>query len=153
MKRTTHRPEEFLLFEKGMDEVWQSLLEVDRPLLDRFELLIPSIDIYETSEAVCMEVELPGVEREWIQLYTVQNILFIEVEKKNPSLEERVRERVNYLCMERKFGRVQRKIELPGPCHPQKAKARFVNGILTIEFQKITERRGQRHQIPIEPEP
>lgn len=153
MKHGSNWQKEFLLFDKGMDEVWQSLLEVDRPLVDRFELLIPSIDIYETGEAVCMEVELPGVEREWIQLYTVQNTLFIEVEKKNPSLEEKVHARVNYLCMERKFGRVQRKIELPAPCHPQKAKARFKNGILTIEFQKITERRGQRHLIPIEPEP
>ena len=140
-----------MLFEKGMEDVWQSLFEVDRPLLDRFELLVPSIDIYETGGAVCMEVELPGVEREAIQLYTVQNTLFIEVDKRDTGGEEKARGRVNYLCMERKFGRVQRKLELPAPCHPQKAKAKFVNGVLTIEFQKITERRGQRHQILIEP--
>ena len=153
MKRSTHWPKDFLLFEKGMEEVWQNLLEVDRPLLDRFELLIPSIDIYETGEMVCMEVELPGVEPRAIQLYTIQNILFIEVEKRDESMEDKARGRVNYLCIERKFGRVQRKIELPAPCHPQKAKARFKNGILTIEFQKITERRGQRHNILIEPGP
>ena len=153
MKRAAHWPKDFMLFEKGIEEVWQNLLETDRPLLDRFELLIPSIDIYETGEAVCMEIELPGVEREWIQLYTVQNTLFIEVEKKNPRVEEKGPARVSYLCMERKFGRVQRKLELPAPCHPHKAKARFVNGVLTVEFEKISERRGQRHQIVIEPGP
>jgi HSP20 family protein len=153
MKRSTNLPKDYLLFGKGMEEVWQNLFEADRPLLDRFELLIPSIDIYETGQAVCMEVELPGVEPEAIQLYTVQNILFIEVEKRDEGVEDKARKCVNYLCIERKFGRVQRKIELPAPCHPQKARARFKNGVLTIEFEKITERRGQRHNILIEPGP
>jgi len=153
MKRSPDWKKDFLVFEKGLEEVWQDFFEADRPLLSRVEVLVPSVDIYETGETVCMEVELPGVEREAIQVWTVQNWLFIEVEKRGCVPEAKSPGRINYLCLERKFGRIQRKIELPSPCHPQKAKARFQNGILTIEFQKITERRGRRLDIPIEPCP
>jgi HSP20 family protein len=150
MKRSPEWKKNFLLFEKNAEELWQSIFEGEQPLMQHVELLSPPVDIYETSDTLCLEVELPGVEREAIRLWTVQGVLFIEVEKKECPPEAKTPGPVNYLCLERKFGRIRRQIELPKPCHPLKAKARYRNGILTVEFQKISERRGQRQNIPIE---
>lgn len=150
MKRLVDFNRDFSLLEKSAEEIWEKIFRNEPSFLPAGERLTPAVDIYETRETLCLEVELPGVEREEIQLYTIQGVLFIEAEKKEGPVESKAGRGVNYLCVERKFGKVYREIELPKPCHPLKAKARFRNGILTVEFQKISERRGQRQMIAIE---
>jgi hypothetical protein len=60
-------------------------------------------------------------------------------------------DKVNYMCMERSFGRIFRTVELPVPVNTSKTKAIYKNGILTIVMPRIEEKRGKPRSITIEP--
>jgi HSP20 family protein len=112
----------------------------------------PPLDIFETTEYVRIEIELPGVLTKDIELYSIGNRIYLEADKYDPSPAgaQHVSERINFICMERKFGRFRREIDLPVSCNTQAAKAAYRDGMLIIKVPKISERRGKRLNIKIE---
>ena len=124
---------------------FQSWME---PSLSDDRLHEPLVDIYETKDELVVEVELPGVEKEDIDAYTIHNRLYLRAFRNQEVFSGSAP--TQYLCMERIFGEFYREIELPVACDTGQAKARFENGVLVIKFPKITERRGKRKEIKIE---
>jgi HSP20 family protein len=109
---------------------------------------IPHADIFSTEEELTVEVELPGVRREDIDISLFKNTLNIKAHKYECFEEDRV----NYVCMERSFGRVFRTVELPMPVNSSKIKAFYRNGILTIVMPMVEEKRGKPKHIDVESE-
>lgn len=77
----------------------------------------PLIDVLESEEAVHVIAEMPGIEKENIQLNATDLILDIETLNGNPKYSERV--------------------ELPVKVDPQSAKATYKNGILEVAFKRM----------------
>lgn len=88
----------------------------------------PLIDILESEETVHVIAEMPGIEKENIQLNATDLILDIETLDGNPKYSERV--------------------ELPVKVDPQSAKATYKNGILEVSFKKLES--SSRTSIDIE---
>jgi HSP20 family protein len=107
---------------------------------------VPHVDIFSTEKELIVEVELPGVNREDIDVSLFKSALNIKA-LKYECLEEN---KVNYVCMERAFGRIFRSIELPMPVNSTKIKACYKNGVLTIVMPRIEEKRGKPKQIAVE---
>ena len=103
-------------------------------------------DIYETDDSLEFEIELPGISKAALDVYVSADTILVEGVKK----EHGYPKRVNYLCMEREFGKFYRLIEIPAACDTKNVKAVFRRGILHIILKKIEDRRGRRKKIDFE---
>jgi len=110
----------------------------------------PAVDIFETKTHLQIEIQLPGVRKEEIELYIIRDRLYVQAQRFEELDPEKEGLRRAYLCLERECGRYYREIDLTIPCKASQGKARLENGILTIEFPKVEDRRGQRRDVKIE---
>ena len=106
----------------------------------------PQLDIYSKAESIVIEVELPGVKLKDIDLSFTKGTLIVKGHKYE-SLDE---DTGNYICMERGYGKFYRSIEMPYPVNSRNIKAFYSNGILSIEAEKIEDKRGLPKKIEIE---
>lgn len=111
----------------------------------------PPMDIYEKADSVVIEIELPGMKKEDIEVWVSHHLVTVEGSKEDIELckMEAGKKRISYLQLERKLGRFRREIELPITCNTREGKASYEAGILVIEFQKIQDRRGAKRRIPV----
>lgn len=105
---------------------------------------IPEVDVYETDDEIKLKAELPGVNKEDIEVNVENNVLTIRGEKKVE--EEESGE--NYHRIERQFGRFKRGIRLPDGTDREKIKAEYTDGVLKISVPKTEE--GKKKEIPVE---
>jgi len=129
----------------GGEVMW----DLDTPVGEA-EAYLPPMDVYEKEDKVIIEIELPGVNKDQIEVCVSRDMVTIEGVKRDLLLKGRqTKESLSYLRLERKYGRFYRGIKLPIPCNTREGEARYENGLLIIEFAKIKERRGQRHRIMV----
>lgn len=107
---------------------------------------IPNVDMFSTPSEVVIEVELPGVRKEDINVSQVRNSITIKAFK----VECYEDEKINYVCMERVFGRFFRTIEIPCPVDTVRVKAVFKDGILTLNIPRVADKRCATKRIAIE---
>jgi len=93
---------------------------------------LPKVDVFETTNTLNVEVEIPGVKREDIKLTLEDNILTIQGEKK---VEKRKNIQKSFRC-ERSFGSFKRSFTLPVDVNPDKVTAKFESGLLSISLEK-----------------
>ncbi|HDJ96627.1 MAG TPA: Hsp20/alpha crystallin family protein [Candidatus Aenigmarchaeota archaeon] len=105
----------------------------------------PLSDVRETDEEVIVTVELPGVSKDDIQLKATEDSLEIRVETKK-LIEERGED---FFRKERSYRGFYRRILLPSKVVPEKAKAKYENGILEIRLPKV-EAKKKVKEIKIE---
>jgi len=106
---------------------------------------IPAVDIYETKEAIILDVELRGVTKEDISLEVKDSTLTIKGEKK---LEKDVKEE-NFHRMERTYGSFTRAFTLPTTVQQDKVKAKFRDGILEIMLPKAEEAKPKHIKVDV----
>ena len=104
----------------------------------------PTVDIYETKEAVIIDAELPGMKQNDITVSVSDNVLTIKGEKK---LEKEVKEE-NFHRVERAYGMFSRSFTLPVGVQADKIKATYKDGVLKITLPKAEEAKPK--QIPID---
>ena len=92
----------------------------------------PRVDMCETPEAFIVEVELPGVQREDVHIEMKDDTLYITGERRTTS----ERQERNYYRMERRYGRFERQLRLPGGVARGAIRAEFDAGILIITLPK-----------------
>lgn len=99
-----------------------ALLDVRAPLCD----MVDKGDRYE------LQVEVPGIEKEKIDLKATRHAIEITGEQSEKT-EEKGK---NYVYNERSYRSFQRRIPIPEETVPSKVNAKMVNGVLTIELPK-----------------
>lgn len=104
----------------------------------------PKIDVSETNSAVKVTAELPGIEEKQLDVSLAGDTVTIRGEKK----EEKETKEKQFYRMERSYGSFQRTIALPAEIDPDKAKAAFKKGVLTLELPKSGKPRKER-KVPI----
>ncbi len=135
-------------FRREIDRMFDEFFSEERfpALFGTQDLVFPAIDVYDDGDKIVVKAELPGVNKEDIELVVKDNELIIKGEKKK---EEEVKED-NYYYSERTFGKFVRSIRLPVEIKADEVKARFKNGILEIELPKIEEARPKEIKIEVE---
>lgn len=130
-----------------INKIFRELLRSDPAAERALETLeIPPVDIYETEAEVVLELELPGVDAKRLQVGYSGGKLVVEGFK----TEQVEQGRLNYICMERSFGRFQRIIPLSRTVDLRAGSAVYRMGILTIRLPKMPEKRGERIEIPVQ---
>lgn len=96
--------------------------------------LIPimSTDLTESDQQYNVHVDLPGVEPSDLDISIADNFLVIKAERKQ--VHEETTDRFH--SRERAYGKVQRRIRLPGNANVDEAQSKFKNGVLYITFPK-----------------
>jgi HSP20 family protein len=105
----------------------------------------PRVDMEETDDEVRITAELPGVERDDIDLSVSDDRITIRGEKK---AQEEKKGR-GYYAVERSYGSFQRSFHLPCEVEPDKVDASFTNGVLTVKLPKSASARERIKKIPI----
>jgi HSP20 family protein len=107
----------------------------------------PAVDVYETDDAVEIDVDLPGVPDSAVRIVSKGDSVLIAGEK--PS--KRARGESSFHLVERGYGRFARVVRVGRACDIALAHATLQDGELRITLPKIADRRGQTRQISIAP--
>ena len=97
-----------------------------------FEIGYPSVDIFEDADKVTVKAELPGVDKDGVNVSVNENLITISGEKKK---EEKV-EKKDYYRLERSYGSFSRTLRLPAEVKADKASATFKDGLLEVTLPK-----------------
>jgi HSP20 family protein len=94
----------------------------------------PNVDCFHSDDphALTVVVELPGVDPGSVQIVAGERVLLIAGERKRPKVPGRV-----YQQMEIESGPFERQVRLVEDVDPERAHARFENGVLTIELPVV----------------
>jgi HSP20 family protein len=147
MSRRRWEPfEELKRIREEIDRMIEDFLKRPREVIERMS--IPSLeepltDVYEVNNEVVIVVDLPGVEKENININATEDAVEINAELKKV---EKV-EKPSYIKQERKYERFYRKITLPVKVKPEYAKSRYENGVLEIRLPKIETKKGIRIKV------
>lgn len=118
----------------------------ERPFSQSTGSYSPSLNMTESDTAYTIEVEIPGVAEDDVEVILAQNMLTIKGEKK----AEQEEKTDNYYHLERRYGSFCRNIPLPSNSVDQdKVAASFDKGILTITLPKLAEAQQIIKRIPV----
>lgn len=125
--------------EKMMDDMVKSIKEMqndlERKISDYTENVPakPTIDVMESDDKIMVKTDLPGVNKEDINIELTEDRITISAKFE----EELEVEDVNYIKKERKYGEAVRRVKLPAAVIVEEASAKFENGVLEVELPKI----------------
>ncbi len=95
----------------------------------------PSVDIYNEDSSIVLKAELPGVEKDHINIDVKDRVLTLKGER---TIDNEAKED-NYYRRERSFGKFERRFSLPENVNADDIKADYKDGILRIEIPKPVE--------------
>ncbi len=114
---------------------------------------IPDVDVSETEEAYLIRLDLPGMDKDRIEVNVVDNILTIKGERQAQKEDkEEGEEGIYYYRKERSFGAFERSIPLPTNVSADEINAQYENGVLTVTLPKneptsVHQKEGKKIQI------
>jgi HSP20 family protein len=103
----------------------------------------PPVNIWLGENSVVVTAELPGVTRDDVDLNLQEDVLTL-AGKREPKSDE---PNLSWQRRERAYGTFSRVVQLPFRVDPDKVQARFGNGILEIELERLEADRPKRIQI------
>ncbi|NLW55472.1 MAG: Hsp20/alpha crystallin family protein [Firmicutes bacterium] len=106
----------------------------------------PSIDLKETDQEIILEADLPGVNREDLEITVANNQIMLKGEmKRDETKEER-----GYHLTERRYGSFYRTIPLPVEVKADQASAKYRNGVLEVRVPKAESSKNRGFKLKIE---
>jgi HSP20 family protein len=108
----------------------------------------PSVDVAESAEALLVEVELPGVDPQSLEIFAQEGNIVVRGERARPG--GRREGRVEVLHDEREFGRFERMVPISAVVNPHKAEARLRQGVLSVRLPRVPNRRGDAVPIALQ---
>ncbi|MDH4232898.1 MAG: Hsp20/alpha crystallin family protein [Nitrospirota bacterium] len=107
--------------------------------------IIPHVDMLDRKAEIVVRAELPGVEKDNIDLTMTKEALTIKGEvKKDEELQKE-----DYYLSERRYGSFSRTLPLPVEIDSSKVKAHFRNGVLEIVLPKKEDVKPQEIKVDI----
>lgn len=107
----------------------------------------PCVDIEEDEKNLRVVAEIPGIDEKDLNVSIERNMLIISGEKKEEKTEKDAAKR--YVKSERSFGSFYRSIPLPEDIVTDSVKAKFKNGVLTVEMGKSEQAKPRKIQIDV----
>lgn len=96
------------------------------------------VDIQETDESVLLKADLPGIEKDHIDVSVTDSTVNIQAQDEREVTEEGK----DYVRQERRAQNYQRSIRLPVDVDPDSADATYNKGVLTVTLEKTAESQG-----------
>ncbi len=113
---------------------------------DELERRVPLVDVFEDKDEIVVKAEIPGMDKDNIEVNLTDHTLTIKGEKKK---EDEIKEE-NYYRAERSYGSFIRTVELPAEVHTDKVKANFKNGVLEVRMPKTEAAKAKEIKVKVE---
>ena len=104
---------------------------------------IPAMDLVETGDHLVLRADLPGLERDDVEIEVKDGVLSVSGERK----AEHEEKSEGYYRVERAFGTFARTLTLPSGVDPEAVSASFDRGVLEIRVPKPEARKPRRIEI------
>jgi len=103
----------------------------------------PAVELVDTGDAFVLTAEVPGIDRDDLEVDVQDDLLTIRGTKKD-EFEKQDR---RYQIYERSYGSFERSFSLPRSVDLDKISAEFENGVLKIRLPKTEVARGRKIEI------
>lgn len=107
----------------------------------------PSLDVQETESEVIVTCDLPGMDKEKIDISLQDNVLTISGERER--IEEVKDDSSSYYRSERVFGSFHRSILLPSVVDEKDVTAEYKDGVLTVVLKKLEPEKPEGVRIKV----
>ena len=104
---------------------------------------VPAMDLVETDEHLVLRADLPGLNKDDVELEVKDGVLTVSGERKAQHEEKSE----GYYRVERAFGRFSRSLTIPDGVDAEAISADFNDGVLEVRIPKPAERKPQRITI------
>ena len=106
---------------------------------------VPPVDIYEDENKLVLNIEVPGMRQEDLDVRMENNTLTVKGERsfQNEGKEE------NFHRVERRYGSFFRAFTLPNTIDPNNIKAEYDAGVLHLELQKRPESKPKQIKVNV----
>ena len=111
----------------------------------RRRLGYPPLEVVDENDTLTVTAELPGVDKDAVEITVLGDTLTIAGKKKLPAEAD---DGVNYIRHERPHGNFRRLVDLPYSVAQDEIKASYKDGVLTITLPKAEE--AKPRQIAVE---
>jgi len=138
---------------KDMDRLWDQVFPTSRRFLKELPVKAlmekdsapPAIDIIDRPEALIVKAELPGVEKDNVDISLLENRLTIsgKIERDKEEKKE------NFYYSERSYTSYSRTVDIPCKVNADKIKAALKNGVLTVTLPKAEEVKSKKITVEV----
>jgi HSP20 family protein len=127
-----------------IDTIFNRLIRGDGawPTWEGALLTWPRMDVCETEDGYLLEMDLPGVALDDVQVEVTGDELVVTGERKRQESVDKC-----YLRIERDFSQFQRRVRLTTPVEQDKIEAHYQDGVLRITVPKAAHAKSRR--IPV----
>jgi len=131
--------------QRDMDRLWSSLSTPSFGESPVCQYWRPNVDIREMDNNIVIHAELPGLNRNDINIELKDNTLTISGEKKYEKKEENEK----FHRMERSYGKFSRSFAVPLELKEDQIKACFNNGVLEVCFPRPQDLKTETKKITV----
>ena len=119
---------------------WSRLFNEERSAGRFSSHVFPPINLYDDGETFVVRAEMPGVNKDELEIHATQDALSIRGERKR----ETTKENASFHRRERDYGRFDRSVSLPLPVDPDKIVASYKQGVLEVKLPKAEEMKPRK---------
>ena len=105
---------------------------------------VPPVDVREDAKEIVLEIELPGIRPEDVEVTAENGVLTVRGEKQSRSTEDT---QGRYHVVERTYGSFARSFQLPNGVDDRRIEAEFVDGLLAVRVPKAALAQPRRIEI------
>lgn len=134
-------------FQAEVDRLFQEAVKLSEGSLPAGGEWQPCVDIVETPGSVLILAELPGLCASDLQVQVKGTLVTLSGTKSTPRPGA---QRIKFHCMERGHGRFYREIHIFSPVNTHQGTAHLADGLLTVEFPKIQDKRQEARVLHIQ---
>ncbi len=125
---------------RQLDDIFNEALDTR---FDSGRMMVPQCDLEEAGDHYLLSFDMPGLEKDNIDIHIQGNTLVVTGERRLESEKAEGRSRF----VERRYGRFERAIRLPQDVKAEGVEAEYVNGVLKVAIPKATESLRQKIKI------
>jgi HSP20 family protein len=101
---------------------------------------VPSIDVIDQGDNVLVRAEMPGIDKEKLQVQAMPEALTIHAEMR----KEHEEKSENVIRKERRLGMFQRVVPMPVEILPNEVKASYTDGVLEVTLPKSEQAKSRK---------
>jgi len=131
------------LFDSFLPGGWLRPSRWERPTLGELESWRPAVDVVDRDDEIEVRAEIPGVEKDDLEVSMSDNTVTI----KGTTKREEKEEKGDYYRCETSRGSFMRTVMLPGEVNAEKAEATYKDGLLTLKLPKAEASKRRRIKI------